>query len=82
MQNVSYDSLELSRLYPVVKCAQCGAQLCMPECSQHIDEYRVRHIWKCEPCSYSFETTICLATQRGRRRTDRQQQPFAKTLWP
>jgi len=42
----------------VIKCAQCGAQLIVPDCSEYVDEYRVRHIWKCEPCGYAFEATI------------------------
>ena len=43
---------------PTIKCAQCGEQLIVPEWSEYVDEYRVRHIWKCEPCHYSFEATI------------------------
>ena len=43
---------------PVIKCAQCGERLIVPEWSEYVDEYRVRHIWKCEPCHYSFEATI------------------------
>jgi len=42
----------------LIKCAQCGAQLIVPDCSEYVDEYRVRHIWKCEPCGYAFEATI------------------------
>jgi len=43
---------------PAIKCAQCGERLFVPEWSEYVDEYRVRHIWKCEPCHYSFEATI------------------------
>jgi hypothetical protein len=43
---------------PVITCAQCGERLIVSEWSEHVDEYRVRHIWKCEPCHYSFEATI------------------------
>ena len=43
---------------PVTECAQCGEQLFVPEWSEHIDERRVRHLWKCEDCGYAFETTI------------------------
>jgi len=42
----------------VIKCAQCGDQLIVPDCSEYVDDYRVRHIWKCEPCGYAFEATI------------------------
>jgi predicted RNA-binding Zn-ribbon protein involved in translation (DUF1610 family) len=42
----------------VIKCAQCGAQLIVRTVRTTVDEYRVRHIWKCEPCGYAFEATI------------------------
>jgi hypothetical protein len=41
-----------------IQCAQCGEPLIVPERSEYIDEYRVRHIWKCESCHYSFKATI------------------------
>lgn len=44
---------------PVIECAQCGDQLFVPEWSEHIDERRVRHLWNCERCDHSFETTVC-----------------------
>ena len=31
-----------------IQCAQCGEPLIVPERSEYVDEYRVRHIWKCE----------------------------------
>ena len=43
---------------PVIKCAQCGESLVVPEWSEYVDDYRVRHVWKCKPCNYSFEATI------------------------
>jgi len=46
----------------VIKCAQCGAQLIVRTVRTTVDEYRVRHIWKCEPCGYAFEATIAKAT--------------------
>jgi len=42
----------------IIKCAQCGADLIVPDRSEYVDEYRLRHIWKCEPCGYTFEATI------------------------
>jgi hypothetical protein len=57
---------------PVVKCAKCGERLFVPEWSEYVDEHNVRHLWKCEPCGCSFETTVCFAAQRGRRRSDLQ----------
>ena len=49
---------------PVVKCAKCGERLFVPEWSEYVDEHNVRHLWKCEPCGCSFETTVCFAVQR------------------
>lgn len=43
------------------RCAQCGEHLVMPEWSEHIDARRVRHLWECDACGYSFETTVVLA---------------------
>jgi len=43
---------------PVIECAQCGDQLFVPEWSEHLDERRVRHFWKCEACGHAFETTV------------------------
>jgi transcription elongation factor Elf1 len=48
----------------IIKCVQCGAQLIVPDYSEYVDEYRVRHIWKCEPCGYVFEATIA-SRRRG-----------------
>jgi transcription elongation factor Elf1 len=44
-----------------VECAQCGAQLLAPDWSEYVQERRLRHLWSCEPCGYSFETTISFA---------------------
>jgi transcription elongation factor Elf1 len=40
-------------------CKRCGQQLFLPEWSEYVDESRARHLWKCEPCGYSFETIVC-----------------------
>ena len=48
---------EFTRSRPMIKCAQCGERLFMPEWSEHVDEHRVRHLWECEACDYAFETT-------------------------
>lgn len=50
---------EFARSRPVIECAQCGAQLFAPEWSKYVDQGRVRHLWNCEACGYSFETTVC-----------------------
>ena len=46
---------------PITKCAQCGDRLFLPEWSEHMDDRCVRHLWKCESCGYSFETTFVYA---------------------
>ena len=53
------DATKYARSFPVVECAQCGEALFAPEWTEHIDDRRVRHAWKCEACRYSFETTVC-----------------------
>jgi len=49
---------ELVHSRPVIKCAKCGGQLFMPERSEYVDEHRVRYLWKCQVCVYTFETTV------------------------
>ena len=44
-------------------CAQCGEIVLLPEWSEYLDKYGVRHLWKCEACGYSFETTIGFAAE-------------------
>lgn len=56
-----------ARSRPVIECAQCGETLFAPERSEHVDDRRVRHAWKCEACTCSFETTVCLPTLEFRR---------------
>ena len=43
---------------PVIECGRCGDQLFVPEWSEYLDERRVRHLWNCEACGHSFETTV------------------------
>jgi len=47
-----------------IKCARCGEPLIAPERSEYVDAHRVRHVWKCEPCNYSFSATIAAPKQR------------------
>lgn len=42
----------------LIECAQCGNGLFMPEWSELVDARRVRHLWQCEACGCSFETTV------------------------
>jgi len=41
---------------PMIDCAQCGAQLFVPDWSEYLDDRKVRHLWVCEACGYQFET--------------------------
>ena len=46
-----------------IACAQCGADLIMPEWSEWLDSARVRHLWTCSACGYAFETTVRYAIE-------------------
>jgi hypothetical protein len=41
---------------PVIDCAQCGAQIFVPDWCEYFDDGKVRHLWACEACGYRFET--------------------------
>jgi hypothetical protein len=43
------------------QCAQCGADLFVPEWSEYLDSHRARHLWRCDECGYAFETTVHFA---------------------
>jgi hypothetical protein len=43
---------------PSLHCAQCGERLLAPEWSEYLDARRVRHLWACELCGYSFESLV------------------------
>jgi transcription elongation factor Elf1 len=42
----------------VIECAQCGERIYIPEWSECLDGSRVRHLWQCDTCGTSFETTV------------------------
>lgn len=44
-----------------VECAQCGKPIYIPEWSEWLDTGCARHLWQCEACGYSFETTVYFA---------------------
>jgi len=50
-----------SRYRPAHRCAQCGDALYMPEYSEWLDGGHARHLWQCDACGYTFETTVCFA---------------------
>jgi DNA-directed RNA polymerase subunit RPC12/RpoP len=51
----------LVRSRPVIECAQCGDRIYIPEWSECLDGCRVRHVWQCDACGTSFETTVRFA---------------------
>ena len=59
------DTARVIRSRPLIECAQCGDRLFVPEWSEFVDERRVRHLWTCEACGYSFETTVRFAATAG-----------------
>ena len=54
-------SYSFARSRPVIECAQCGEHLFVPEWSEYLEDRRARHVWCCERCGYSFETTVRFA---------------------
>ena len=54
-------SNRLPRLRPAVECAQCGEAIYIPEWSEWLDSGHARHLWQCDSCGYSFETTVHFA---------------------
>lgn len=49
---------KFARSRPLIECAQCGDRIYIPEWSECLDGGRVRHLWQCGACGYSFETTV------------------------
>ncbi len=46
---------------PLIACAQCGGMIYAAEWSEDVDARRVRHLWECDACGYTFETMACFA---------------------
>ncbi len=51
----------VARTRPTNECAQCGEAIFMPEWSEWLNPACARHLWQCEACGYSFETTVRFA---------------------
>jgi len=49
------------RLRSANECRQCGAPISIPEWSEWLDAGCARHLWQCDACGYSFETTVYFA---------------------
>ncbi len=58
---MSFGDIASTRLFararPIVECVRCGVRIYVPEWSEYVDARRVRHLWQCEACGISFETT-------------------------
>jgi len=61
MELVRSTTARFARSRPLVECAQCGNSLYIPEWSENLEGGRVRHLWQCEACGYSFETMVRFA---------------------
>ncbi|MCX7298480.1 MAG: hypothetical protein NTU64_16825 [Hyphomicrobiales bacterium] len=57
----SVDPARIARTRPTNECAQCGESIFMPEWSEWLNPACARHLWQCEACGYSFETTVRFA---------------------
>jgi transcription elongation factor Elf1 len=55
----SIDRFACSR--PVIECAQCGEPIYLSEWLEYLDSHRARHLWHCDACGVSFETTVRIA---------------------
>jgi len=58
---LSPEVTRFARSRPVIECAQCGERIYIPEWSECLDGCRVRHLWQCDACGSSFETTVRFA---------------------
>jgi rubrerythrin len=56
MELHSHSILTAVRTKPLITCAQCGKMIYVAEWSEAVDERRVRHLWECSACGYTFET--------------------------
>jgi hypothetical protein len=55
----------VNKVSSVSKCAQCGADMIAPECSEHVSDCRVRNLWSCEACGYRLEDTVYFSSFGG-----------------
>jgi hypothetical protein len=58
MSMLTRDGARLRPFRPTIECAQCGELLFLPEWTEYHDNGRIKHLWACESCGYSFETTV------------------------
>jgi hypothetical protein len=41
-----------------MSCVECGNDLIAPEKSEHLEDTRIRHIWRCQKCRVRFEAFL------------------------
>jgi len=41
-----------------MRCVDCDNELIAPEWTEHRDERRIRHLWRCWRCGCCFETVV------------------------
>jgi hypothetical protein len=41
-------------------CANCGAALVAPRCSEYLRDIGIRHLWVCDGCGYSLVTVASI----------------------
>jgi len=51
---------------PMTECAQCGALILSSSWSEAVGGRRVRDVWDCHVCGYTFETEAVLPEKSGR----------------
>jgi hypothetical protein len=49
---------------PAMTCVRCGEVIHRAQCSENIDEWRVRHTWECDASGYSFSTLLLREVSR------------------
>ena len=47
---------------PTTECAQCGT-LVFSSWTEYVDAHRVRDLWECSACGYTFETEVVFAAR-------------------
>lgn len=51
---------------PTTECAQCGTLILSSSWSEAVNGRRVRDVWDCLICGYTFETEAVLPKKTGR----------------
>jgi transcription elongation factor Elf1 len=49
---------------PATDCAQCGSVIYTSSWSEFVDDRRIRDLWECHACGYTFETEVVFPALR------------------